>query len=569
MPHRTPHLLIAAATATLVMCVTAAVGPFTLFWTNETRNERNLVERQLDSIRTVQGLLVDAETGERGYALTGDDSFLKPYYLATSQLPNAINHLRANYANDPTAEVARVEELIERTMMKLGHLDMVVKLRNTQGASAAAVEVAAGTGKHLMDQVREIGVEMIQSETDEVAALDNQLNTNLIWAVAISFASFALTLLLSRFIYVSMRRTIRRQAESAAEVLSSSTRLSQSLEHLERRNTEISLLAEMARLLQTEMSQEETLQLASGYCKQLLEGSTGDLYLYRNSADALLPAASWGDFERSQSYSAMGPKDCWAIRRGHPHLVEHSHELRCAHYSSGADSDGDVHWCLPLIAYGETLGLLHIRYLAGYGNLELSRQFAEAAAEQTALALANGRMRQVLQIQSIKDPLTGLYNRRFMEETLERELSKVRRGGADLSVIMLDLDNFKLLNDINGHSAGDAVLRSTASLLVSMTRGADVVCRFGGEELMIILPECTLEDALVRAEAIRASLEMMKPTLGQHTLTVTASFGVASTALNGTDQAQLLQAADAALYEAKHRGKNCVAGLGHEELAKS
>jgi diguanylate cyclase (GGDEF)-like protein len=569
MPHRTPHLLIAAATATLVMSVTAAVGPFTLFWTNETRNERNLVERQLDSIRTVQGLLVDAETGERGYALTGNDSFLKPYYLATSQLPSAIKNLRADYKDDPPEELARVEEFIERTMMKLGHLDMVVKLRNAQGASAAAAEVSTGNGKHLMDQVREIGVDMIESEIDEVATLDNQLNKNLIWAVAISFASFVLTLVLSRFIYVSMRRTIRRQAESAAEVLSSSTRLNQSLKHLERRNTEIGLLAEMARLLQTEMSQEETLQLASNYCKQLLEGSTGDLYLYRNSADALLPAASWGDVTRPPSYPAMAPNDCWAIRRGHPHLVEHRHELRCAHYSSSPASDGDVHWCLPLIAYGETLGLLHIRYLAGYVNLELSRQFAEAAAEQTALALANGRMRQVLQTQSIKDPLTGLYNRRFMEETLERELSKVRRGGADLSVIMLDLDNFKLLNDMNGHSAGDAVLRSTASLLVSMTRGADVVCRFGGEELMIILPECALEDAMMRAETIRASLEAMTPTVGQQTLRVTASFGVASTALNGTDQMQLLQAADAALYEAKRQGKNCVARLGHGESTKA
>jgi diguanylate cyclase (GGDEF)-like protein len=558
MPHRTPSLLIAAATATVVMSVTAAVGPFTLFWTNETRNERNLVERQLDSIRTVQGLLVDAETGERGYALTGKETFLQPYYIAASQLPHAIQALRANYRNDPSDEIAEVEAFIERTQLKMGHVDMVVKLRSAQGAAAAAEEVATGNGKMLMDRLREAGGELIHAEVEEVAALDNKLNANILWAVAISFASFILTLVLSRFIYVSMRRTIRRQAESAAAALSSSTQLSQSLKHLERRNAEIGLLAEMARLLQTEMSQEETLQLASTYCQQLLEGSTGNLYLFRNSADALQPAAGWGQAD-TQRKALIGPKDCWAIRRGHAHVAEHPHELRCAHYSSGSESgDGDTHWCLPLIAYGETLGLLHIHHDRESG-LEVSRQFAEAAAEQTALALANGRMRQVLQVQSIKDPLTGLYNRRFMEETLERELTKIRRGNAELSVIMIDLDNFKALNDLHGHSAGDAVLRSTASLLMKAMRETDIVCRFGGEELIIILPECSLEDALLRAEAIRASVESQTPLNGTQSLNITASFGVASTKLAGTDQTVLLQAADAALYKAKRGGKNKVA----------
>ena len=168
-------------------------------------------------------------------------------------------------------------------------------------------------------------------------------------------------------------------------------------------------------------------------------------------------------------------------------------------------------------------------------------------------------MRQVLQVQSIKDPLTGLYNRRFMEETLKRELSKATRDAVDLSLIMLDLDNFKKLNDIHGHSAGDAVLRSTASLIMKSIRATDVACRFGGEELIIILPDCSIEDALLRAESIRDSLESMSPTDGVQTFSVTASFGVASTTRNGTDQTILIQAADAALYKAKRGGKNRVA----------
>jgi diguanylate cyclase (GGDEF)-like protein len=561
MPHRTPKLLAAAATATLVMSITAAVGPFTLFWTNETRNDRNLVEMQLDSIRTVQGLLVDAETGERGYALTGMETFLRPYYVATSQLPGAVKVLRESYRNDPPEEVSQVEGFIARVALKVEHLEEVIKLRSAEGAAAAVAEIATGKGKQLMDEVRELGGELIHAEGEEVAVLDNQLNVNLRWAVAVSIACFLLTLVLSRFIYVSMRQTIKRQAESAANARSSSIQLGESLKNLERRNAEIGLLAEMARLLQTEMSQEETLKLASTYCQRLLDGSRGTLYLYRNSADALQPAASWGDVE-AQPDDFIGPKDCWAIRRGHPHVVEEPHELRCAHYSNKTELEhGAINWCLPLIAYGEILGLLHIQPDRGngHGDKEVSRQFAEAAAEQTALALANGRMREVLQVQSIRDPLTGLYNRRFMEETLNRELSKVTRDSVDLSVIMLDLDNFKKLNDVYGHAVGDAVLRKTASLLMKSIRTADVACRFGGEELIIILPDCSIEDALLRAESIRASLQSMSPTDGKQTFSVTASFGVASAKCNGSDPAILIQAADAALYKAKREGKNRVA----------
>jgi diguanylate cyclase (GGDEF)-like protein len=538
------------------MSITAAVGPFTLFWTDETRTERNLVEKQLDSIRSVQGLLVDAETGERGYALTGQETFLQPYFIAASQLPDALQRLRTSYRNDTPEEISKVEELIEHTVRKMSHLEMVVKLRSTQGAEPAVAEIATGTGKQLMDYVRSLSTELIMAEVEEVAALDNELSKNLIRAVAISFSSFLLTLILSRFIYVSMRRTIKQQADSAAAALSSSTQLGQSLENLERRNAEIALLAEMARLLQTEMTQEETLQLASSYCEQLLQGSSGTLYLYRNSADALQLAASWGQSQSSQK-PTISPKECWALRRGQPHSVEHPHELGCAHYSSTPGID-DVHWCLPLSAYGDMLGLLHISQSANQDDLAVSRQFAEAAAEQTALALANGRMRQVLEVQSIKDPLTGLYNRRFMEETLENELAKVRRGASALSLVMIDLDNFKSLNDRYGHAAGDAVLRASAALLLKSIREADVVCRFGGEELVIIMPECSLEDALARAENIRASLEVLNPTEGDQSFSVTASFGVATTATSGTDRTVLLQKADAALYKAKRAGKNRV-----------
>ena len=557
MAVRKKTLLLATTAATLVMAVTAAVGPFTLFWTDDTRTQRNIVERQINTIRYVQSLLVDAETGQRGYALTGNEAFLQPYYIAGSQLPTALKDLRLEYQDDFPAEVAQVEDLIKHATQEMDHLDQAVRLRAEKGYEAAKADAEAGRGKQIMDYVRGLSVDLIFDEAHEIAQLDNQLHANLRWAVAISVMSFLLTLALGRFIYLSMRKAIQRQTESAGIAQTMSQELSESLGRLERRNKEIGLLAEMARLMQTELTQEETLQLASTYCRQLLLNSAGTFFLYRNSRDVLEKAASWGGGVDQEV--TLSPTDCWAIRRDRWHMAGDPNDLCCNHYEATFKLGEDMtHCCLPLVAYGEVLGLLHIRQTASRAEAEASIQFTEAIAEQTALALANGRLRQVLQTQSIKDPLTGLYNRRFMEETLERELARARRNNTALSIILLDLDNFKSLNDQYGHSTGDAALRASAALLARSLRTSDIACRFGGEELIIILPECPLEGAVSRAEAIRMEFEAMRLQELEQTLTITASFGVASTTLCGTDQNALLKAADAALYRAKRAGKNRV-----------
>lgn len=557
MPYRKVSLLLAAATATLVMSITAAVGPFTLLWTNQTRTERKVVEQQLDSLRSVQSLLVDAETGQRGYALTGKEIFLQPYYIAASQLPSALKSLHLSYEGDLPDEVAKVEDLIDHVRLNLSHLDTAIKVTKDKGYDASKTEIETGQGKQLMDYVRRVSGDLIADEILEVSALDEELQGNLIWAVVISALSFIVTLLLSRFIYVSMRKAVRSQTESATAALVSSKQLEGSLEQLVRRNREIGLIAEMARLLQTELTMEETLQLASSYCQQLLIGSAGTFFLYRNSADVLQQAASWGS-NSDEAAGVVDPKSCWAIRRGRWHMAAYEHDLGCSHYPATLEAEQTTHCCVPLMAYGEVLGLLYIRQVGLQDVSESGLQFVEAIAEQTALALANGRMREVLKTQSIKDPLTGLYNRRFMEETLEREIARAKRTSSCLSVIMLDLDHFKSMNDRHGHAAGDNVLRAVSALLLRSLRTTDVACRFGGEELMVILPDCPPEGAALRAEAIRASLEaMMLVELGQP-FKVTASFGVASTALCGNDSNFLMKAADSALYSAKRSGRNRV-----------
>jgi diguanylate cyclase (GGDEF)-like protein len=161
--------------------------------------------------------------------------------------------------------------------------------------------------------------------------------------------------------------------------------------------------------------------------------------------------------------------------------------------------------------------------------------------------------------EAIRDPLTGLFNRRYMDETLTREISRAQRRHLPVSVVMIDLDHFKRLNDAHGHAAGDAVLERFAAILLGSVRREDIPCRYGGEEFAVILPEMTADQARQRAEVWRAELEKVSVELGETSIgPVSASMGVASFPVHGNTGTELLRAADAALYRAKDAGRNRV-----------
>lgn len=184
---------------------------------------------------------------------------------------------------------------------------------------------------------------------------------------------------------------------------------------------------------------------------------------------------------------------------------------------------------------------------------------ATALAEQLALALSNAKLKEVLKQQSIIDPLTGLFNRRYMDETLFRELSRARRKSCPLSIVMIDVDHFKSINDRYGHEAGDTVLRAAAEHIRANVREGDLVCRFGGEEMVILMPECDVQDAGARAEKLRGVIRALHVSYGGHTIgPVTASFGVASYPHHGGDETVLIACADKAMYQAKAAGRDRV-----------
>jgi diguanylate cyclase (GGDEF)-like protein len=211
-----------------------------------------------------------------------------------------------------------------------------------------------------------------------------------------------------------------------------------------------------------------------------------------------------------------------------------------------------------MVARGEAIGVLHL-VQTGHGRLTESLELlAATAAEHFALSFANLKLHETLRIQSIRDPLTGLFNRRFMEESLARELQRAERHERSVAVMMLDLDRFKVVNDTLGHQAGDAVLREVGSLLAANSRGGDIACRYGGDEFILILPESSSSDTLRRAEHLLESVRLLQ--LGREPGgRITASIGVASFAEHGTTAGALLRAADKALYRAKAEGRDRVA----------
>jgi diguanylate cyclase (GGDEF)-like protein len=220
---------------------------------------------------------------------------------------------------------------------------------------------------------------------------------------------------------------------------------------------------------------------------------------------------------------------------------------------------------MPITSQGEPLGLMYFRWHLKKGETRdaagaaasFRTTLAEAFTEQVGLALTNLRLKEMLRSQAIHDPLTGLHNRRFLEESFHRELRRAARKGSPVSVLMLDLDHFKAFNDAHGHAAGDVLLRAVAGQLVRDIRDEDIACRYGGEEFAVILPDATLGQARIRAEQIR---EGMRNTTvdyqGRRLAGVTVSIGVAASSGNGMSADALLRAADAALYAAKSDGRN-------------
>jgi diguanylate cyclase (GGDEF)-like protein len=394
-------------------------------------------------------------------------------------------------------------------------------------------------------------------------------------AIAASLLACTLRLALTQF---HQQQEIARRKAAQMQLTASHHMIGRLLDSARFQTAEITQISELGSLLQVCASREEVFRLIPERLRRLFPGASGSIALLSDSRNRVQSAAEWGVSPVDQIFS---PDQCWALRRGrvHAHLGGLS-DPRCAHLPGEGASV-----CIPLIAVGQTFGTLAIQndeflppstdFEADSDAFSRRRQLAITVAEQIALAIANLNLRESLRLQAVRDPLTGLYNRRYMQEFLERELHSARRKHRPVAVMMLDLDHFKRYNDNHGHPAGDEALAAVGEALQRSIRAEDVACRYGGEEFVLILAECSLRQAAARAEEIRKRIKEYRNRRSREaTDTFTVSIGVAAFD-ETTDRVDLLlKFADDALYEAKRNGRDRVViarpagGLPELNLAK-
>jgi len=337
------------------------------------------------------------------------------------------------------------------------------------------------------------------------------------------------------------------------------------VEELELRTKQMTTLNETAALLQCCGTVSEACVVAANSVQKLFpEASSGAVYLFKSSRDLTEAAVRWG--KKDGLAPTFPPDACWSLRRGQPHWSGNlGHGVACQHLTKSSTAEG---LCVPMVAQGNAVGILHLKFesagelgnSSGRDNFrESCQQLAISVASQTALSLASLQLRETLREQAIRDPLTRLFNRRFMEESLERELQIAGRKKQSIAVLFLDLDHFKRFNDTFGHDAGDMVLQSLADLFRNSFRTTDICCRYGGEEFAIILPESSAQDAAIRANALRSEVKRLRLQYKKQNLgPITLSAGVAAFPEHASTSEEMLKIADQCLYESKARGRDVV-----------
>ena len=324
------------------------------------------------------------------------------------------------------------------------------------------------------------------------------------------------------------------------------------------RAEQMTRLKEMAGLLECSANTKEACSVVGQVARNFFPDSTsGTLFTFRASRNLVEAAASWGHSATTEPM--FSPQSCWALRRGQPHWSNADEGVVCPHLPQHSAK----YLCIPMVGQGETLGVLQIEFpivavepsTVDEGRLTL----AVTVASEIAMSLGSLQLRETLRDQSIRDPLTGLFNRRFMQESLEREMMRARRKKGAISLLYIDVDHFKRFNDSFGHDAGDLVLQSFAELLRGFFRGEDVACRCGGEEFAVILPDSSVQNAALRAEELRKETKRHKLQYRNRTLdSISISVGVACFPEDGQTSHDLLNAADQCLYQSKSAGRDRV-----------
>jgi diguanylate cyclase (GGDEF)-like protein/PAS domain S-box-containing protein len=350
-------------------------------------------------------------------------------------------------------------------------------------------------------------------------------------------------------------RDITNRKKTEEELKQKNQRLQEWVGELEKRAFEMALLSEMGDMLRACLTTSEAYSVIISIAQQIFPVQAGALYVIDKSRNVLETVASWG--ESSQTVDTFIPHDCWALRRGRVHWVEDkSSGPLCRHLRVPAP-EGYI--CVPMMAQSQSIGILFLEKPQNEPFNESKKQLAIAMAEHVAMALSNLKLHETLRSQSIRDPLTGLFNQNFMEEFLELELRRSVRTQHPLGIIMIEIDNSDLISVTFGKDAEECIIRDLGKLLQRNIRKEDILCRLGNCKFVIILPKGNVEICPQRAENLMILLRnfdanQSAPPVGN----ITVSMGIATFPDQGRTVESLLRAAEAALRRARETGGDCI-----------
>lgn len=534
----------------VAVCIMVLNAAFIYACFQKFHKQKYLVEHTYEVITNLEGTigaLSDIQAAQRGYVITGTQDYLAPYALALPKVEEYLSAL-SGLLHDNPKQSERLNTLKGEVNRRLEIAEDVIGTFEEKGQKAAFDMIKTGTGKREMDQIRSTIHDMIAEEKKLLAIRQGNVDQASYLTLVAGGFGLGLCIVILAFVFSIIRREMYTREEAEQTLLNT-------LSETKRISKENEQLSQLADYLQGCQTVDEAYTILSHNLPAFLPGTSGSIALYNNSRNQVRIMGSWGDYEKMEG--EYNPDDCWALRRGQIHHVSPSGtEPLCAH-AAGRTSGGSV--CYPMQAHGDTVGVFYVSAKDEKDIDENRCVLIRRIGEQAALAISNLKLRERLRDQSVRDALTRLFNRRYLEETMDREMSRARRNGQPLSTLVLDIDHFKRYNDTLGHDAGDALLVQFAQLLQTKIRKEDIACRYGGEEFVIVLPQASVDMAELRAKEIVEATRAMKVKLknGDST-TVTVSIGVSTFPLHGASPEELITMADKALYRAKDEGRNTV-----------
>ena len=551
----------------------------------------------IETTEAALGDLREAESGQRGFIITRNPGYARSFAERVESSARNMT-VAVRQTNDNPLQHARAREIAALMAQRAAFLRQPLILARRGNFPGAVAIVTSGRGRELMDAISVRAKGFLDEEralqTSRQDAADKRLVSGrrlaIIGAVVVALVVIGSFVLLIRGIrrplatmmramtalgdgeqdaridaamgskefdrlaqgYNAMAERLRNavadQARSERQLQAVNVELHRNSETLRERGSVIELLGGMSHRMQAARTDDELAQIIKVFVPRVLPNVPGALYAHNNSRNCLVPIASWGGTD--VPLEGFAPERCWALRRGQSHSVaELGRDIVCGHVG-----EDEVYHCEPLLAGGEVIGVLYLQ-----GQIESENRFRmNVLTENIASALVNHRLQRSLREQTIRDPLTSLFNRRYMEETLKLEIARASRADTPLSLVMCDIDHFKRFNDEFGHDAGDAVLQVVAAEMRSRFRDGDVVCRFGGEEFTIIAPGSTADALVGRVEVVRRAISELTVRHNNRSLGSTSmSFGIATWSNTmARDGSTLIQAADMALYQSKREGRN-------------